>query len=249
MESLKVISLFSGAGGMDIGFIQAGFDIRVAVENDPACCDTLRHNKKKFAPNMTILEGDITQISSQEILEAADLKPLEAALVIGGPPCQSFSLAGDRKGLDDPRGKLIQEFFRVVKEILPVGFVMENVKGMLNWSNGKALDTIEKEATSAIEYCNCFYQYNISHKLLNAADFGVPQLRERVFFVGNRIGIDFTFPAASHYRGETATPLLGLKPCSTVDQAISKLGPPTPPSETAQRVARTIKGRIAKHGY
>ena len=82
------------------------------------------------------------KISTSEILQAGKLQPLDAALVIGGPPCQSFSLAGKRMGMDDPRGQLILEYIRVVREALPVAFVMENVKGMANWSEGKALDAI-----------------------------------------------------------------------------------------------------------
>lgn len=89
-EPPNVISLFSGAGGMDIGFENAGFNIAVAVEFDSSCCNTLRANK----PNLKVIEGDISSITTEEILKAANLKPLEVGLVIGGPPCQSFSLAG-----------------------------------------------------------------------------------------------------------------------------------------------------------
>ena len=120
----KVISLFSGAGGMDIGFENAGFEIAVAVEMDPSCCDTLRTNR----PNLPIINKNITEVATDEILSSAGLIPMEAALVIGGPPCQSFSLAGLRKGLDDDRGKLLFEFVRIVREALPIGFVLENVK-------------------------------------------------------------------------------------------------------------------------
>ena len=114
----RIISLFSGAGGMDIGFHKAGFETAVAVEQDPSCCATLRRNMH----NVNVIEGDITKISTSEILQAGNLQPLDAALVIGGPPCQSFSLAGKRMGMDDPRGQLILEYIRVVREALPVAF-------------------------------------------------------------------------------------------------------------------------------
>lgn len=249
MESLKVISLFAGAGGMDLGFMAAGFDICVAVEEDPSCCDTLRHNKKKHAPNMEILEGDIRDISSKDILKAANLKPMEAALVIGGPPCQSFSLAGDRKGLEDPRGQLVQEFIRVVRDVLPVGFVMENVKGMLNWSKGQAIELIEKEASQKVVYKGKSYEYTIKHDLLNSANFGAPQFRERVFVVGNRLGRDFKYPVPTHIPAEAVTGGNGVRPYATVGEALNGLGPADPPSAVAQRVSKTIKGRIKRHGY
>ena len=137
----KVISLFSGAGGMDIGFKNAGFKIAVAVEIDPSCCDTLRTNN----PDLPIINKNIIEVSSEEILRVARLKPLEAALVIGGPPCQSFSIAGLRKGLEDERGKLLFEFVRIVHETLPFGFVLENVKGLMSWDNGKALNLLIEE--------------------------------------------------------------------------------------------------------
>ena len=108
-QDLPIISLFSGAGGLDIGFDQAGFRTAVMVELDPACCRTLRKNM----PGVPVIEGDINQIETSKILSAAGLKPLEAALVIGGPPCQSFSLAGKRMGLDDPRGRLVLEFWAI----------------------------------------------------------------------------------------------------------------------------------------
>lgn len=111
-KNLKVISLFSGAGGLDIGFDRAGFKTVVAVELDPSCCDTLRTN----IPDLPIINRSITEVSAAEILEAGNLEVGEAALVIGGPPCQSFSLAGMRKGLDDDRGKLLFEFVRIVRK-------------------------------------------------------------------------------------------------------------------------------------
>lgn len=245
----KVISLFSGAGGLDIGFRQAGFETAVLVERDSACCRTLRTN----IPNVPIIEGDINKISTEQILAAAHLNPLEAALVIGGPPCQSFSLAGRRMGLNDPRGRLVLEFIRVVREALPVGFVMENVRGLANWENGRAIDAILTEATQPITYNGATYRYDVNFKVLNAASFGAPQFRERIFIVGNRLHIPFRFPSPTHgdVKETSALDLFEgeLQPYATVEDAIGGLPPATPPSETAMRVAGTIKGRIEKHGY
>lgn len=244
----KVISLFSGAGGMDIGFEAAGFEIAVAVEYDPSCCQTLRKNK----PNLPVIEGDITKIDSAEILNRAGLEPLEAGLVIGGPPCQSFSLAGKRLGMDEPRGRLVLEFIKKVREILPVAFVMENVKGMTNWQGGAALKAIEEALAEPIIYNGETYHYVMRHKVLDAADYGAPQFRERVFIVGNRIGKDFSFPDKTHgLRDEQASLFKEneIRDYVTVIDAIGKLPEAEGPSEVAKRVSETIKDRIKKHGY
>lgn len=231
----KVISLFSGAGGLDIGFENAGFSIAVSVEIDPSCCDTLKTNR----PNLPVINKNITEVSAQEILDAANLVPLEAALVIGGPPCQSFSLAGLRKGLDDERGKLLFEFVRIVRETLPVGFVLENVKGLTNWDSGKALKLLIEELSKPIEYNGKQYVYSIAPpQVLNAVDYGVPQYRERLILVGNRKGMDYHYPAP-----------VADSERKTVRDAICDLPAPEAPSEMAQIVAKSIKGRREKHGY
>ncbi|MBQ6676089.1 MAG: DNA (cytosine-5-)-methyltransferase [Ruminococcus sp.] len=231
----KVISLFSGAGGLDIGFESAGFSIAVAVEVDPSCCDTLRTNR----PNLPIINKNITEVTSEEILKAANLAPLEAALVIGGPPCQSFSLAGLRKGLDDERGKLLFEFVRIVRETLPLGFVLENVKGLTNWDSGRALKMLIEELSKPIEHGGKEYKYTITPpKVLNAVDYGVPQFRERLILVGNREGQSFDYPVP-----------INVEDRKTVRDAIGGLPKPEAPSETAQNVAKSIKGRRDKYGY
>jgi DNA (cytosine-5)-methyltransferase 1 len=248
MRANKVISLFAGAGGMDIGFRNAGFDVVVAVEQDSSCCDTLRANN----PKLSVLEGDIRELPTELIMKQGGLKPLEAALVIGGPPCQSFSLAGKRMGLDDPRGMLLLQFSRVVKEALPLAFVLENVKGMVNWSGGKALDAVIEEFTHPIEHENKTYKYEISYKVLKASSFGVPQHRERLFMVGNRVGKSFDFPKPQYGFADSSQPNLfesDLKPYRTVQDAIGSLPPADEPSEMAIRISSTIKGRIEKYGY
>lgn len=231
----KVISLFSGAGGLDIGFESAGFQVVVAVEVDPSCCETLRTNK----PDMAIINKSIVDVTGQEVLDAAGLKVGEAALVIGGPPCQSFSLAGLRKGLDDERGRLLFEYVRIVRETLPKGFVLENVKGLTNWDHGRALQLLMDELGKPIEYEGKEYHYTISTpQVLNAVDYGVPQNRERLIIVGNRMGKHFLYPAPHVF-----------EPKKTVWDAIGNLPEPEEPSETAQRVAGTIKERREKYGY
>jgi DNA (cytosine-5)-methyltransferase 1 len=248
VQKPKAISLFSGAGGMDLGFENAGFEIAVAVEIDPSCCDTLRINR----PKLKLIEGDITSITTEKILQTANLKPLEADLVIGGPPCQSFSLAGKRLGMNEPRGRLLFEFIRVVRESLPVAFVMENVKGMVNWEKGAALRAIEETIADPIPFNGKTYQYQIQHKVLNSANFGGPQFRERIFIVGNRLGKEFSFPYPTHGKTDgqdSLFPQYQLKKYVSAWDAIGKLPPADEPSDVAMRVSKSIKGRIAKHGY
>jgi DNA (cytosine-5)-methyltransferase 1 len=244
----KIISLFSGAGGMDIGFEMAGFETAIALEYDSSCCDTLRANR----PNLKIIEGDISSITTGQILQAAELKPLETALVVGGPPCQSFSLAGKRLGMGEARGRLVLDFIRVVREALPIGFVMENVKGMANWEQGAALKAIEDELSDCVVYEGKSYQYVVQHKVLNAADFGVPQFRERIFLVGNRINKVFNFPSPTHYAAKHNPSLFenpNEKQYVSAWDTIGTLPPADEPSDVAMRVSQSIKGRIEKHGY
>lgn len=244
----KIISLFSGAGGMDIGFEMSGFQTAVAVEYDKSCCETLNTNK----PELPVIQGDISQITTEQILKIAKLKPTEAALIIGGPPCQSFSLAGKRMGMDDPRGMLVLQFIRVVRESLPVAFVMENVKGMVNWQGGKAIDAIMNEIAEPIIYKGKEYNYKVTRSVLNAADYGVSQYRERVFIVGNRLDKNFRFPEPTHSKASNSSiDLFGnvKKGHRTVWDAIGTLPKADEPSETALRISKTIKDRIAKHGY
>ena len=233
---------------MDIGFEMAGFETVVAVENDISCCETLKINR----PNLSVIHGDITKISTAEILAAGSLKPTEAAVLVGGPPCQSFSLAGKRMGMDDPRGKLVLEFIRVVKESLPKVFVMENVRGMANWQDGKAIDAIMNEISEPILFNGNEYFYKINKAILNAVDYGAPQNRERIFIVGNRLSKTFEFPHPTHTSQTNGTlSIFGGKKekIKTVWDAIGNLPKADAPSEAAMRVSESIKERIINHGY
>lgn len=181
MGEASVISLFAGAGGLDMGFSRAGFHVAVANEYDPAICPTYRHNH----PESKLIEGDICK------LDAAVL-PTGVCGVIGGPPCQSWSAAGARRGIRDPRGRLFYEYIRVIKTVRPEFFVAENVPGMLAKRNLGAVEHILK--TFAEE------GYRVRYQVLNANDYDVPQDRSRVFYVGFREDIpsgDFRFPGGT----------------------------------------------------
>ena len=232
----NAISLFSGAGGMDIGFSKAGFDVKLCVEIDTACCETLQKN----LPKTKVLNADVSKLSGQDLLTKSGLEFGKVDMLFGGPPCQSFSLAGNRAGLNDSRGRLVFDFVRLVKELAPKSFVMENVSAMASWQKGQVIKEIEKEFSSKFSLNGQSFKYDVTHKTLNAADFGVPQSRKRIFIVGNRLGVDFQFPKPTH---GAAVPYV------TVGETLSPLPDADPPSQTALRVSQSIPGRRASHGY
>ncbi len=226
---------------MDAGFEMAGFDVKLAIEIDPSCCDTLNKNLK----STLVWNRSVNDVDAQEICDATGLKIGDIDCVFGGPPCQSFSLAGKREGLNDERGQLVFRFLELVRELRPKTFVLENVKGMVNWQGGLVLEEIQRLFEEPLETGE---RYSVQHKVLNSADFGVPQIRERVFVVGNRIDAEFSFPKATHVPKEKEL-INGEKHYATVGVALKKLPEADAPSETAVRVSRTISGRIEKHGY
>ena len=173
---MKLLSLFSGAGGLDLGFERAGFEIIAANEYDKTIWETYEKNHKA-----RLIKKDIREILSDELPKSDG--------IIGGPPCQSWSEAGSLRGINDPRGKLFYEYIRILKDIQPKFFLAENVKGMLSKRNTNAVRDIIKEFEEA--------GYNVFIKLLNAFDYGVAQDRERVFYVGFRKDLNishFEFP-------------------------------------------------------
>lgn len=178
----KVISLFSGAGGMDLGFIKAGFQICLANDFDENAVKTYQTNIGNH-----ILHKDIRQLFNSDT-EVNKYKDID--VVIGGPPCQGFSIAGNigRTFKEDQRNYLYKEFVRVVDKLNPKFFVMENVARLFNHNKGKTKDEIISDFDEI--------GYNVKVKVLNSADFGTPQIRTRVFFIGKRksINLDIRFP-------------------------------------------------------
>lgn len=175
---MRLISLFSGAGGLDLGFHNAGFRTVAANEYDKKICPTFRAN----FPNVNLIEGDIRTISS-------DRFPDNIAGIIGGPPCQSWSEAGTLKGIEDARGQLFYEYIRILRDKRPLFFVAENVSGML----------ARRHAAAVKGFMELFDEagYDVNLKMLNANDFDVPEDRDRVFYIGFRkdLGIhDYTYP-------------------------------------------------------
>ena len=182
---LNIISLFSGCGGLDLGFEMAGFDIPIANEYDKTIWDTFKTNH----PKTHLIEGDIRKVNEEEFPEDVDG-------IIGGPPCQSWSEAGALRGINDARGKLFFEYIRILKDKKPKFFLAENVSGMLANRHAEAVQNILR----MFKDCG----YNVSLTLVNAKDYGVAQERKRVFYIGFRddLGIDFTFPRGSTEKDE-----------------------------------------------
>lgn len=217
---MKVISLFTGVGGLDFGFEAAGFETRVAVELDSVCCATIRLNR-----DWSVLEGDIHAISSKQILKAGKLKPGEADVLIGGPPCQPFSKSGywargDALRLDDPRADTLSAYLRVLRDTRPKALLLENVYGLAYKGKDEGLERI----LSGIEQINreTGTNYRPQWCVLDAASYGVPQHRERVFIIAGREGQHFEFPAATH--GQVVDLFGDAKRCEPFRTAWDALG-------------------------
>lgn len=182
---MKLISLFSGCGGLDLGFEKAGFEIPIANEFDPTIWETFEQNH----PNTKLIKGDIRTIKESDF-------PDEIDGIIGGPPCQSWSEAGALRGINDARGKLFYEYIRILKDKQPKFFLAENVSGMLAKRHSEAVENI----------ISLFKEtgYDVSLTLVNAKDYGVAQERKRVFYIGfrNDLHIRFSFPHGSTEKDE-----------------------------------------------
>jgi len=176
-EKPKILSLFSGAGGLDLGFRNADFDICYSVENDKCTFQTYRYN----FPKTKHLEDSIINIKKEHITQKIDG-------IIGGPPCQSWSEAGAQRGINDPRGKLFYEYVRIIDLFKPKFFLAENVQGLLFTKHSKSFNNIIKKFSNL--------NYKVDFQLLDAVNFDVPQNRKRVFIIGIRKDLkkDFKFP-------------------------------------------------------
>ena len=223
-EELKAISLFSGAGGLDVGVLQAGFNVLAALEYDSNACDTLRANIEREGRSTLVLEGDIRQQDPGTLRKMLKLRKGELNLLFGGPPCQSFSLAGKRGSLSDPRGLLLFEMTRFAKEFLPRVVLVEQVKGILSAAGDGEVSAFNM-LLSEFETLG----YVPKWKVLVAADYGVPQVRERVFIVATRDKNGFAFPERTHAPAHEANEsLFPLRPHRTLADALKGLGKPAP---------------------
>lgn len=224
-DKLTALSLFSGAGGIDIGIRNAGFSILACVERDPFCCETLRTNISRESLNTRVIEDDIRNIDPTTLMLGLGLKTGELDLLFGGPPCQAFSQIGKRLSIQDERGMLLFEMPRFAKVFHPKVVLIEQVKGLFNAHDhegvvGGVFTMILRDLEEL--------GYKTKWQLMLAADYGVPQMRQRVFIVATREDVCFNFPDPTHSSVNDAKPLFDLSIHRTVGDVISNL--PTPAS-------------------
>jgi DNA (cytosine-5)-methyltransferase 1 len=242
--NLTSISLFTGAGGLDLGFEAAGFETRVAVEMDREAIASLRLNR----PQWRIIDSDINgaEATSAKILRGAGLRAGDPDVLTGGPPCQPFSKSGywargDARRLDDPRANTLEAFLRVLRDTQPRAFVLENVPGLAFDRKDEGLQYLRRSIEGINHEIGTRYSFEV--ELLRAVEYGVPQDRQRVFVVGMRDGADFIFPAVTHSwptrismgEGEpelavSLVPERGLEPYTTAWDAIADLDDDDDPS-------------------
>lgn len=221
---LKAISLYTGVGGLDFGLEAAGIETAVAVEMDRACCRTIRLNRR-----WPVIEGDIHDVTSKQILRTAGLRKGQADLLVGGPPCQPFSkssywVSGDSLRLDDPRADTLGAYLRVLRDTRPRAFLLENVYGLAYKGKSEGLQLLLR----GIEQINreTKAKYSVACAVLNTADYGVPQTRERVFLIGSRDGTPFRFPSRTHAATEDNALIdVRLEPHRTAWDALGNLTP------------------------
>lgn len=227
-HTYKVISLFSGAMGLDVGLEQTGrFEVLACIEKEPSFCATIRanHAAGRLSKKLKVFEGDISDLDPADVLKACGLKPGELDVLVGGPPCQSFSTAGRRQATQDPRGTLLWQYLRFVEYMQPRFFLMENVRGLLSAAlrhreiasrpdkGGAALHPDEMPGSVVRLFADdlqdlqsvCGNGYHMDCFEVNAVNYGAPQLRERALFIGNRYNAVVDFPNPTH--GSPFTPV------------------------------------------
>lgn len=215
-----VVSLFSGAMGLDLGLNKAGLRVAVSQDIDRWCVETMRRN------GHTAVEGDVRELVAADptcefLLRAGGLPRDSVFAVVGGPPCQPFSVAGKRKGVEDARGQLFEEFIKVVAALRPRFFIMENVKGLASMPS----DPMDKQSPPVLQTILSAFKnigYHTVHGVLDAVHYGTPQFRERLVIVGSRDGENVFLPAPTHFH-QHQSPSLRWK---TLGDAIADLKEP-----------------------
>lgn len=222
-HNYKSISLFSGAMGLDLGLERAGFHCAVCNEIDPLAVETIRLNR----PSLPVISESVEQVSLKTLSIAAGFNVKGIDLIAGGPPCQAFSVFGQRRGLYDGRGKLVFEFFRLVDEVRPKAFLMENVRGLhsmpllpkgMKLESGAASEELTEPGSLLRELIRLFERihYRVDCYLVNAVNYGAPQIRERLMCIGSQFDIDPLFPPPEF----SNRPSDGLPPFRTLGDAI-----------------------------
>ena len=243
MTKPSVISLFTGGMGLDLGFEEQGFEIKVALDNDPAVAATIRANRR----SLPVVTDDVSKVTTADLLESAGLPVGAPTVVTGAPPCEPFSTAGARNGFRDHRASAVYSFIRIVKESRPEYFAFEEVPGFLRAAKrhisfyvrsrmrddemapdvrlGSAFDDVMEEF-QAIGYQLSFDPDNPKASLLNSAEYGVPQKRIRFVLIGAREGSAIDLPKPSHAAPDSKEVQMGVKrPWPTLKDALKGLDP------------------------
>jgi DNA (cytosine-5)-methyltransferase 1 len=240
-KTFQLLSLFSGAGALDFGFELTGrFHTRACIELEPIFCRTLRGNQQRgFISGASVINEDVATTCKDTIL-ATCFDGKSPAGIIGGPPCETFSVRGTKKGLDDSRGILVFTFLEWVSALKPRFFLMENVPPLARLNDGATLSALSKSARSA--------GYAVTHAILNAADFGAATKRQRLFLIGIQGKCPFTFPEPTH---SAAVDLLSKQPYVTVGDVLKGLPdlgwtePGTPQGHIGVRHKPHVEARFA----
>jgi len=256
LKKYKALSLFSGSMGLDLGLESTNrFELLACLEFNKAACETIRVNQKEgnLSNTIKVYEGDINNFDPQLIMKECGLKPGELDILVGGPPCQAFSTAGKRQSVQDPRGTLLWQYLKFVEVFKPKVFLMENVRGLISASlkhrplkdrpeKGGVPFTEEEQKGSVVklfakdlgEINNGIYNLDIFE--VNSVNYGAPQIRERVLFIGNRFGHQIEFPQPTHGRPKNAKESIQgslfnypeIKPWKTLKDAIGDLNEENP---------------------
>ncbi len=243
MKRFDSVELFAGAGGLALGLQKSRFNIRALVEKDGQCCATLKRNAGRYFPNAKIIQADIRKLSVRNFRQRTGVRE-SVDLLSGGPPCQSFSISKIPKGgrVRDPRDDLPLHFLRYVRKLKPRVFLFENVPGLLSRSDGRIFRDLSKH------FYRIGYTPNIG--IMNAADFGVPQIRRRLFVLACSNGHRFDFPSPTH----SPTGRDGLPKYVSIKDSFRKLSGGLPNdqiprnTETKKKMlARMIPGSEWKH--
>lgn len=218
---MNYVSLFTGGGGLDLGLESVGFECLLTAEIDDHSCKTLKkaqaesiQRNKPFLRHAIIEQLDLSSDCADFILEKIEMKRGELPLLAGGPPCQAFSVFGKRKGLDDARGQLSHKYVELVAKLAPEVFIFENVYGLLTLEQGVVFENLKCRLQSPCEDLN----YTLSVHRINAANYGVPQFRDRVFIIGCRLGREVTHIQQTHSDRDS-----NLLPYTTVKDALKGL--------------------------
>lgn len=236
---LNTISLFAGGGGLDLGFSAAGFNLVYSTDIDPYSCQTLRINqgKKTYYSDHLVEDLDIKNFKTATVLKKIEKTKKEIDFVIGGPPCQAFSVFGKRQGLADPRGNLVFEYSRIINELRPKGFLFENVSGLKTIHDGSLYDGL-------LETLSFGGLYEVSAHEYQVAEFGIPQFRSRVIIVGVLKGSKIHPMETTH---TDPTKLFNNhKPFNTVKMALSNLPKPGVNVKLYNHIGREHSERIVE---